>query len=158
MSVDIGGGIPVWVPLTNEISTYVHNQSVAAAVWTINHNMNANTPGVQVYDSNSKMVIPDEITVLNNNTVTINMGVAMSGRAIVIQGAEDGNLRPQYAFEYTQTNLATTWVVAHNLGYNPIVRVFIGNQEVQPQSIIHDSVNQVTITFSTPQVGIARCI
>lgn len=156
--VDIGNNIPVWVPLTQEISTYVHNQSTVAAQWTITHGINANTPSVQVYDTNSKMVIPSEVRIADNNTVVIDFGTATAGRAVIQQGNEDGGAKPNYAFEYTQTNPSTTWVIQHNLGYNPIIRVFIGNQEVQPASITHDSVNQATITFTTVQVGTARCI
>jgi hypothetical protein len=54
--------------------------------------------------------------------------------------------------------LSDTWTVIHGLGYYPITRVFIGNQEVQPLSITHDSVNQTTIRFTTSQVGTAKFI
>lgn len=156
--VDLGGGTPVWVALTNQLSTYVHNQTSISDTWTITHNMNANTPNVQVYDSNSKMVIPDDITIVDRDTVVVTFGTAISGRAVIMMGEQDGNLRPNYAFEYIQTNLSDTWVVDHNLGYNPIVRVFIGNQEVQPATITHNTVNRTTITFSTQQLGVARFI
>lgn len=156
--VDLGNDLPVWVPLTQQISNYTHNQGTASTSWTITHNLNANTPTVQIYDLNSRMIIPDDIEIIDRDTIHVTFGVAQAGRAAVMQGAEEGNQRPDYAFILTVTNPATTWVATHNLGYNPIVRVFIGNEEVQPLTVVHDSVNQVTITFSSPQVGQARFI
>ena len=65
----------------------------------------------------------------------------------------------QVTFTHTQTGSSTAWVVTHNLGYYPIVRVFLGtNLEIQPQTIIHDSIFQTTITFSSAQVGTAKFV
>jgi len=156
--VDLGNDLSVWVPLTQQISNYTHNQGTASTSWTITHNLNANTPTVQIYDLNSRMIIPDDIEIIDRDTIHVTFGVAQAGRAAVMQGAEEGNQRPDYAFILTVTNPTSTWVATHNLGYNPILRVFIGNEEVQPLTVVHDSVNQVTITFSSPQVGQARFI
>jgi len=156
--VEIQTGIPVWVPLTNEIASYVHAQSPGDTTWVINHNLNTTTPAVQVYGTDGKSIIPDEIVVNTNNQITITFGISFAGRAIVLTGSAEGAKKTNYAFEWNQTSLATSWVVFHALGYYPITRVFIGQQEVQPASILHDSVMQTTITFSTPQVGVARFV
>lgn len=156
--VDLGGGTPVWVPLTREIETYVHTQTSGAATWNIEHNLSAGTVNVQAYDSTNKMIIPNEIIIVDNNNIQIDFGIAISGRAIIVAGSMEGNPRSNYSYTHYQTSLSDTWVVVHGLGYNPIVRVFIGVNEVQPASIVHNSINQLTITFSTTYTGQARCI
>lgn len=61
---------------------------------------------------------------------------------------------------HTQGAASATWVVTHNFGYYPIVRVFsdFGNglEEFIPEDIVHDSLNQVTITFIDPYDGEAK--
>ena len=152
-------GQPTWVPLTNEINSYIHSQVTAATTWTITHNLNTTTPLVQIYDANNRMIIPDNIEPTSNNEVTVTVGNAATGRAIVMFGdISSGTAKPTYAFEYTQTTLSTTWVVPHGLGYFPIVRVFVGGEEILPSSVIHDSIYQTTITFSSAKTGIARLV
>lgn len=152
------GSLPVWVPLTNEITSYTHLQSTGAYSWSVNHQLNTTSVNVQVYDENASMVIPSSIDIIDPDNVTITFSTAAAGRAVVLTGHFDGNVKPTYAYTHYQNTASTEWVITHNLGYNPIVRVFIGNQEVQPLTITHDSTNQVTITFSTAQAGYARLI
>lgn len=155
--VELLSGVPAWVPLTNEIDSYVHVQPSTSATWTITHNLGTTTPLVQVFDAaTQKMVIPEDIEVIDNNTVSVTFGTVMSGRAIVMFGSITGSEKQQFAYTHYQTNLSNTWVIPHNLGYYPIVRAFIGNEEVQPLSVIHDSIFQTTITFSSVQVGVAK--
>lgn len=156
--IEIDSGTPVWVPLTNEIESYEFVQSASASTWNVNHNLNTSLPSVQVYGADNKVLFPDDIEIIDNNNVQLTFGQLLTGRAIILTGSQTGAARPSFAFEYTQSEPSTTWVVVHNLGYIPVVRVFIGNDEVQPLSITHDSLFQTTITFSTPAVGIARFI
>lgn len=156
---ELPGGIPAWVPLTNEIDTYIHTQSTASTTWTITHNMKTGTPLVQAYDTNQQLIIPDTITIVDNNTVTLTVASAVAGRAIVMYGSITGgtsNETPSY--EHYQTTPATTWVIPHGMGYYPIVRVFVGGTEIQPLSIIHDSAFQTTITFSSVTAGYAKLV
>lgn len=161
-----GGEVATWVPLTNEINAYVHTQGNASTTWTITHNLQSGTPAVHVYDELNQMVIPDEVTPTDANTVTITFNAAVTGRAVVIAGSFEGSSRNDgtqvFAFEHTQTAASTTWVIAHGLGYYPIVRVFVDNngtdEEILPASIVHDSTMQVTITFSTALAGRARLV
>lgn len=152
------GSTPIWVPLTREITAYTHSQESASTTWSITHNLNSTSVNIQVFDGNNKVVIPDEIETTGPNTATVTLGTSMIGRAVVVTGHFDGVVKPTYAYTHYQSSASTTWVITHNLGYNPIVRVFIGTSEVQPQSITHDSTNQLTITFSTAQVGYAKLI
>lgn len=156
--VSIDDDLPVWVPLTREITAFSHNQSNAASTWSINHNLNTTSVQVQTFDALNRMFIPGNVEIIDANNVTVTIGTASAGKAVVLSGHFDGNVKPTYAYTHYQAEAATSWVITHNLGYNPIVRVFIGNQEVQPVSIVHNTANQVTVTFSTSQVGYARLI
>jgi hypothetical protein len=151
-------GLPVWVPMTREVEMYVYIQSVAANQWNITHDLNTAFVLVQTFDGNNQMVLPNNITILNANQVQIDYTGAAAGRAVILSGSLEGNQKPTYAVEWNQANPQTNWVITHNLGYMPVVRIFIGSYEVQPASIVHDSSNQVTISFLTPQQGVAKLI
>lgn len=153
---EIVSGQPVWVPLTNTIDTYVHTQSSTSTSWTVIHNLNTITPLVQIYDTTHSMVLPDLVTIVDNNTVTVSFGGALAGKAVVMYGDISGAAKGTFAYEHTQTSLASTWVVTHDLGYYPVVRVFVGTSEIQPVSIVHNSIYQTTLTFSQGYVGVAR--
>ena len=148
----------VWIPLTREITVYTHDQSVSSDTWTVNHNLNTTSINVQVYGTNNKLLIPDEVEILNPNQISITFSDSIQGKAVVVSGHLDGNTKPTYSYTFYQTDSSSTWTINHNLGYNPIVRVFIGTSEVQPASITHPSINQSIVTFSSPQVGYARLI
>lgn len=152
------GQLPVWVPLTREITAHTHSQPDAASTWTINHGLNTTSVNVQVFDASSRMVIPAEIETTSPSVVTVMFGTAQAGRAVIVSGHFDGQVKPTYAYTHYQNSASTTWVIAHNLGYNPIVRVFVGNNEVQPTSIVFNTSNQVTLTFATAQAGYAQLI
>lgn len=152
---EINLGLPVWIPLTNEIDTYLQAVTVANTTWTITHNLKSMSPLVQVYNTDNQMVIPDQITVIDNNTVQITFGLAQDGTAVVMFGDVAGAAKPSYAYEWFQNTGSTSWVVVHGLGHYPIVRVYVNNEEVQPASIVHNSINQTTITFSSAQAGYA---
>ena len=148
----------IWIPLTREITAYSHVQAEAALEWTVQHNLNTMVVNVQIYDENNRVIIPDEIQRIDPNTVKVNVGTAAVGTAVVVSGHLDGGTKPTYAYTFYQTESATTWTINHNLGYHPIVRVFIGTSEVQPESISHPSISQTVVTFSSAQVGVARLI
>ena len=152
------GELPVWVPLTREITAFTFTQVATATIWNVVHNLNTTSVNIQIFGGDNKVIIPDSIETTGPNTATITLGTAMAGRAVCVSGHFDGMVKPTYAYTHQQNVASTTWVIAHNLGYYPIVRVFIGTQEVQPASIVHDSVNQLTITFTSAQVGYARLI
>jgi len=155
--VEVVTGVPVWVPLTGEISSKIHTQTQASDTWTIVHDFNTSSVFVQVIDENGKMITPDEIDLSVINQVTITFNEAVIGRAIVMLGSLSG--LPKENVLYTQSfSESTTWTVTHNLGYNPVIRCFIGNYEVQPYSIEHNSTTIATVTFSEPQSGYVNCL
>lgn len=159
IAADISGGNVVWVPLTNVINTHVHAQATYSDNWMIHHNLNTTTPMVQVYEEDAQqMFIPDNITIIDNDRVQISLGTPKRGRCIVMSGELTGGGAPAYSYVFEQSTPLTSWVIVHGLGYSPLVRVFVGNEEVQPLSIVHDSITQTTITFSSPTMGVARLI
>lgn len=148
----------IWIPMTREITAYTHNQPTAASTWTIDHDLNTTSVSVQVYDGAGKSIIPDEIETATANRVFVSFGTTQAGRAVVVSGHFDGNVKPTYAYTFFQNSASTTWTITHNLGYNPIVRVFIGTNEVQPATISHPDLNTTVITFETAVAGNARLI
>ena len=151
--VEVSYGLPIWVPLTNELTAYTHIQSTSASSWIVNHPLNTSHVSVTVYDTENRVVIPNEISINSASQVSINCGTPAQGKVVVLTGTFEGQTKPSYAYEYYQTNPSTSWTIAHGLGRYPIVRAFIGNQEVQPATITFDTLDQLTITFSTAQVG-----
>lgn len=158
--IDLNSGTPIWIPLTNEVNTFSFQQSPAASTWTIAHNLGTTNPMVQVYSNTvpPKMLIPDEVNIVDSNNLTVTFGSAQDGIAVLMYGDIDGGPKSQYAYTYYQTSASTTWTVNHNLGYNPIVRVFVGTEEVQPATVTFPDVNNAIITFATAQMGVARFI
>lgn len=155
---EVQNGTPIWVPLTREITSYTHIQSEAAATWNIYHNLNTTSVQVMVYNTNNRVVMADDIEIVDSQNATVYLTSAMAGKAVVLTGSMDGTPLPTYAYEFYQTTPASTWVITHSLGRFPIVRAFIGNQEVQPSSVVFDNSNQVTLTFATAVVGQAKLI
>ncbi len=164
---------PIWVPMTNVISTYVHTQDTSSETWTVQHNLNTGTPIVMVYDEQPDYVIPADIEPQDNNSLTISFsaGNGIAGKAIVSTGGEADFLgltsadspllgTPQQVFLHTQTSGASSWVVQHGLGYYPIVRVFRASddQEILPAEVVHNSKFTTTINFSSNQTGRARFV
>lgn len=156
--VDVANSLPVWVPLTRELTHYTHSQNSASDTWSIAHNLNTTSVQVQLFDNSNHVMIPDNIIINDSNNVTVTFGTAIQGRAVVLTGHNDGSVKPTYAYIHYQTSSSTEWVIVHGLGREPIVRVFVGNQEVQPLTITHNSLNQLTITFSTAQTGTVKLI
>lgn len=154
---EIKVGLPVWLPLTQELEAYIHQQNAPLQAWTISHNLNCATPFVQVYDETGRMVVPDYIDGSTKNQVVISFSTAQAGTAIIQMGSTSGAPKENYVFsaEYVDLN---TWVVNHGLGYYPDVTVYVGNEQVSPDSITHNSTMQATISFSVPTTGYVRCI
>ena len=161
MCVALNGALPIWIPVTNTINTYKHTQAVASASWVIEHKLTANYPVVQVYDENNQLAIPDTVTSTGEQEITITFGTAITGKAIILSSDEIpadgvGILSPD-AVSYAKSFTAeATIVVKHKLGYYPILRAYIGGDEVQPVSVIHDSIFQLTVTFGSAQTGVLR--
>jgi hypothetical protein len=65
----------------------------------------------------------------------------------------------EYAYEFTPRLASSSWVITHELGFYPIVRVYdTQHNEIQPTSVIHLSVLETVIMFSVPTIGSARLV
>jgi hypothetical protein len=151
-------GLPVWVPLTKELTMDTYTQATASDTWVIDHRLNTTGVQVQVFDEAGRVMIPDDITINSSSRATVEFNTPAVGRAVVLTGHQDGNVKPTYSYTHYQDVASATWNIPHNLGYNPIVRVFVGNAEVQPESIVHNTANDLTITFMSPYVGVAKLV
>lgn len=69
------------------LQSAIHVQSVASTTWTFTHNLNIDSPGITVWNSSNRVVIPSEIERTSSNTVVITFPSAISGRAIALGGA-----------------------------------------------------------------------
>lgn len=156
--VKVLGGLPFWVPLTQEINTVRYDQTTPALEWTIDHNMGVNLGFIQIYDTNGFQILPSDIDASRENRAIISFAVPTAGTALFMYGAElMGNEHQSAAYTNTYTNQAV-WVVNHGLGFNPAITVIVDNYVVQPESIVHNSLMQSTVTFSSPQSGSVRCV
>jgi len=164
MCVELNGAIPIWIPITNTINTYKHEQSVAAVEWVVKHNLTSTHPIVQIYDENNQLIIPDSIRRIGLKEVQITFSTAITGKVVVLSGGDEipadgiGILAPDSHSYVTSFTSQTTVVAKHNLGYYPITRVFVGGVETAPQDVVHDSIFQTTITFASAQTGVARFV
>ena len=58
-------------------------------------------------------------------------------------------------YVHTQTTPSSSWVVNHNLGLLGHVTVFVPDFVEVEADVVHNTVNQVAITFASPQAGTA---
>jgi hypothetical protein len=72
------------------VGTYLHEQTVGAAAWNVTHNLNSDTPVVQVFDSSGDVVEPTSIDITGVNTLTVNFGSAQTGKVRVLAGFFSG--------------------------------------------------------------------
>lgn len=62
----------------------------------------------------------------------------------------------QGSYTHSQPTPALTWVINHNLGFQPAVELYdIGGREFDAE-IVHTSSNQVVVYLTTPTAGTAR--
>jgi len=66
------------------LGKYIHNESAPALTWTITHGLNTASPLVGVWDSSNQLILPDTVTVIDTNHVTLTFLVAQSGQAIIV--------------------------------------------------------------------------
>lgn len=147
------GGLPLWVPLTQQISMKTHNQVAPSSRWIFAHAMNIGAPVVQAWDELGEVMMPSRIVVVDTNTIEAFFPMPVAGALTVMAGIDSGIPAADIAFQTVIEEASTSWIITHNLGYNPKVDVMIEGYIVQPLRILHDSTAQLTITFSTPRAG-----
>jgi hypothetical protein len=158
MCVSVVDGIPTWIPLTNELMSYVHTQSVASTTWTVNHNLGKDVI-IQIIDGDGLVLIPDEIENTSPNQATVTFSNAQVGRAICVSAESSGSIHSVTAYIHEQTEELAIWSIQHNLGYQPLVQVVLSDGfQIIPSEIEHISENLVEVRFTDVQTGKARLI
>lgn len=62
------------------------------------------------------------------------------------------------AYVHQQGSASATWTINHNLGYRPSVELLnTGSQEIEGD-VVHTSVNQTVVTFTSAVAGQARLV
>lgn len=139
-----GGGIAV-----------THTQLTASTTWSFGHNLNTQTPLLQVYDLNYNQIIPNEIANITAFISEIRFDYTQAGYAVASTGG--GLAVTGSTPRLVQNVAATTWSFAHNLGTQyPGFEVFDQNDfVVVPAGIYAVDENNAEIYFATPSTGIA---
>ena len=135
-------------------SAATHTQLTASTTWSFNHNLNSQTPLLQVYDLSYEQIIPNEVVSIDVFTSEIRFDYTQAGYAVASTG---GITVTGSTSRLTQTVAATTWSFAHNLGTQfPGFEVFDQNDYVViPAGIYAVDENNAEIYFATPSTGVA---
>jgi hypothetical protein len=135
--------------------TVQFTQSVAAATWSFDHNMNTRNPIVQVYDSSYKQIIPNDIIGVSVNTAEIRFDYATTGYVVMSNGG--GLYVTGSTSMLTQTSAATTWSFTHNLNskYVNFETYDSGDNVIIPAGIHVIDTNNAELYFATATSGIA---
>ena len=151
-SVSISGSLNLF-NANIDTSRYLHSQSAASTTWTVNHNLEYDYPSVTIYDNTNKVIIPDEITRISNNQLTITFASAESGNAHVSVGGISNIAGDRYL--YTQSTPASTWTITHALNYKYVnVDVYDNNDQLMlPQTVTATNNNTLTLVFAVPTSG-----
>ena len=83
------------------------------------------------------------------NPAIVNISDFVAAQVVASGGAD-------MPFTHNQTTESSIWTVVHNLGHFADITIVDGAGEQVIGKIVHDSVNQATITFSQPITGTAR--
>jgi hypothetical protein len=67
-----------------EIRTYEHVQTVSAAHWLVQHNKASTRPTVTIYGDDGFQFWPDEIQIVDQNTISIFFNSPTTGRAVIL--------------------------------------------------------------------------
>lgn len=102
---------------------------------------------------------PNRVTVTRQDGSSITIRETDIGSpTIKISDGLPGPPGSALSFEFTQLTPLVSWNINHNLGFFPDVEVYsVGNVKLIAD-IIHISVNQLQVNFSSPTAGRARML
>lgn len=66
------------------IRVFEHTEPSASLLWTVNHTQGSTCPTITIFDDLNEQVLPDEVTVIDANTLTVKFNSPQSGRAVVL--------------------------------------------------------------------------
>lgn len=70
-------------------------------------------------------------------------------------GVDAAELVPLMSYSHAQSSASDTWTVVHNLGFYPAVSIFDSAANAVEGAITHNSINHLTIEFSSAISGTA---
>jgi hypothetical protein len=133
--------------------TVQFSQTASATTWSFTHNMGTRNPIVQVYDTNYKQIIPNDIVGIDGSTAEIRFDYAQAGYAVMSNGG--GLYITGSTSTLIQTSAATTWSFNHQLNTKyPAFEVYDENDLVIiPAGIKAIDVDNAEIYFAGAQAG-----
>jgi hypothetical protein len=72
--------------ITVDQAATIKSSFTDSSTWVVNHNLDTDTPLVQVYDADDYQIIPQTLRITDTNTVTITFETAESGHVVVGKG------------------------------------------------------------------------
>lgn len=63
---------------------YVHLAQMASQEWIIEHNGNTSNVTTQIFDQNGFELIPDELEIVDDDTVTVRFASPQAGKALLV--------------------------------------------------------------------------
>ena len=66
------------------VTGFEHVQLTPAVTWTVNHALASPRAQVTIYDSNWEQILPENVKILDANTILISFNTAIAGRAMVL--------------------------------------------------------------------------
>ncbi len=154
LCVDVGNNpqdpLPVWIPQSSEVQMFRFNQPNNSTTWFVEHGLNNAAPVFQIYDVNGQILTPDEVVIVDADTLSITLNTPMQGSVTVLSGTMFGSpaLSPVLTQQFTA---ATTWELAHNLGRIPTVRIYVNGAEIQAP--VTADTSTVGVDFGTNSVA-----
>lgn len=68
-------------------------------------------------------------------------------------GSGGGGGGAAQSYTHTQSSPSATWIVNHNLSYNPAVSIVSSTGDIVHGDITYSGIQQITISFSAPFSG-----
>lgn len=85
-------------------SSVIYTQTTASTTWVFQHNLGGTYVTTDVYDSNDNIIIPQNITATDTNTLTITFSVPTSGHAVATVGGGLPAISASFANYVLQVN------------------------------------------------------
>lgn len=148
-------------PTSGKLLAVARNESVSASYSntvdeTITHNLGGQSLFVSVYDTSYNEILPDSVSVVDDNNINITFAATSSGNVVIAGGVIDATTIST-ATTYTQAiSGSSSYTVNHNLNAEwPLVQVYDSASRAQfvPQSVVSVNASTTNITFSAPFNG-----
>ena len=133
------------------------NSPAISTPYSVTHNLNTTFPIVQLWDAVNGQLLDAEVTMVDANHVTVTfLTQPLHAVGVVVAAGTPGGGAAAQTYQYSQAVASGVWTITHNLGYYPNVAVVdSAGTQIFPGSMVYNSVNQVTLTFSSAVGGFA---